>query len=34
MNQSRKKYDAKFEPKVAIDTVKERETLDQIAAKY
>ena len=34
MKQSRKKYDAKFKAKVAIDAIKERETLNELAAKY
>ena len=34
MKQSRKKYDAKFKAKVALDAIKERETLNELAAKY
>ena len=34
MKTSRKKYDAKFKAKVAIEAIKERETLNEIAAKY
>ena len=34
MKQSRKKYDAKFKAKVAIEAIKERETLNELAAKY
>ena len=34
MKKSRKKYDAKFKAKVAIETIKERETLSELAAKY
>jgi len=34
MKQTRKKYDAKFKAKVAIEALKERETLNQLAAKY
>ena len=34
MKQTRKKYDAKFKAKVAIETLKERETLNELAAKY
>lgn len=31
---SRKKYDAKFKAKVTIEAIKERETLNELAAKY
>lgn len=34
MKKSRKKYDAKFKEKVAIEAIKERETLNELAAKY
>ena len=34
MKQSRKKYDAKFKAEVAIEAIKERETLNELAAKY
>ena len=34
MKKSRKKYDAKFKAKVALDAIKERETLNELAAKY
>lgn len=34
MKQTRKKYDAKFKAKVAIDALKERETLNELTAKY
>ena len=34
MKKSRKKYDAKFKAKVAIEAIKERETLSELAAKY
>ena len=34
MKKSRKKYDAKFKAKVAIEAIKERETLNELAAKY
>ena len=34
MKQSRKKYDAKFKAKLAIEAIKERETLNELAAKY
>lgn len=34
MKKSRKKYDSKFKAKVAIETIKEHETLSELAAKY
>lgn len=34
MKQTRKKYDAKFKAKVAIEAIKERETLNKLAVKY
>ena len=34
MKQTRKKYDAKFKAKVAIEAIKERETLNELAVKY
>ena len=34
MKGTRKKYDAKFKAKVAIEAIKERETLNELAAKY
>lgn len=34
MKKSRKKYDAKFKAKVAIEAIKERETLSELVAKY
>ena len=34
MKKSRKKYDAKFKAKVAIEALKERKTLSELAAKY
>ena len=34
MKQTRKKYDAKLKAKVAIEALKERETLNELAAKY
>lgn len=34
MKTSRKKYDAKFKAKVAIEAIKERETLSELAVKY
>ena len=34
MKQTRKKYDAKFKAKVAIEALKEHETLDKVAAMY
>ena len=34
MKQTWKKYDAKFKAKVAIEALKERETLNELAAKY
>ena len=34
MKQTRKKYDAKFKGKVAIEAIKERETLNELATKY
>lgn len=34
MKQTRKKYDAKFKAKVAIEALKERETLNELSTKY
>lgn len=34
MKQTRKKYDAKFKAKVAIEAIKERSTLNELSAKY
>lgn len=34
MKQARRKFDAKFKAKVAIESIKERETLNELAAKY
>ena len=34
MKQTRKKYDANFKAKVAIEAIKERETLNELAVKY
>ena len=34
MKKSRKKYDAKFKAKVALEAIRERETLNELAAKY
>ena len=34
MKTSRKKYDAKFKAKVALEAIRERETLNELAAKY
>ena len=34
MKGTRKKYDAKFKAKVALEAIKERETLNELAAKY
>ena len=34
MKKSRKKYDAKFKVKVAIEALKERETFNELTAKY
>ena len=34
MKGTRKKYDAKFKAKVALDAIKERETLNELAVKY
>ena len=31
---TRKKYDAKFKPKVALEAIKERETINELAVKY
>lgn len=34
MKGTRKNYDAKFDAKVAIEAIKKRETLNELAAKY
>lgn len=34
MKGTRKKYDAKFKVKVALEAIKERETLNELAVKY
>ena len=34
MKTSRKKYDAKLKAKVALEAIRERETLNELAAKY
>ena len=34
MKRTRKKYDAKFEAKVALEAIKQRETLNELAVKY
>ena len=34
MKGTRKKYDAKFKAKVALEAIKERETLNELAVKY
>ena len=34
MKGTRKKYDAKFKAKVALESIRERETLNELAAKY
>lgn len=34
MNKARRKYDASFKAKVAIEAIRERETLSELSAKY
>ena len=34
MKGTRKKYDAKFKANVALEAIRERETLNELAAKY
>jgi transposase len=34
MKKTRRKYDAKFKARVAIEAIKERETLNELAVKY
>ena len=34
MKQTRKKYDAKFKAKVAMEVLKEHETLNELAIRY
>ena len=34
MTNKRKKYDSSFKAKVAIEAIRERETLNELAAKY
>lgn len=34
MKKTRKKYDAKFKAKVALEAIRERETLNELAVKY
>lgn len=34
MKQTRKKYDAKFKAKVAMEVLKEHETLNELAVRY
>lgn len=34
MKKARRKYDAKFKAQVAIEAIKERETLSELAAKF
>lgn len=34
MKKARRKYDASFKAKVAIEAIRERETLSELAAKY
>ena len=34
MKKARRKYDASFKSKVAIEAIRERETLSELAAKY
>ena len=34
MKQTRRKFDAKFKAKVALDAIRERETLNKLAVKY
>ena len=34
MKRTRRDYDAKFKAQVAIDAIRERETLNELSAKY